>query len=55
MKKLPLGTQPQISVQELINCEQVVKNSPLVHKVAAEIGAFRGAKCLALDDYNVNP
>ncbi|XP_006453965.1 hypothetical protein AGABI2DRAFT_196562 [Agaricus bisporus var. bisporus H97] len=38
MTELPQGTHPQITVQELISCEQVVKSSPLVHKVAAEIG-----------------
>ncbi|KAF7784980.1 hypothetical protein Agabi119p4_1145 [Agaricus bisporus var. burnettii] len=38
MTRLAKGAQPQLSMEELLNCEKVVQNSPLVRKVAAEIG-----------------
>ncbi|KAJ3558405.1 hypothetical protein NP233_g11516 [Leucocoprinus birnbaumii] len=36
--QLPEGVQPQISVQELIECEKIVKSSKLVQDLAAEVG-----------------
>ncbi|KAF8530017.1 copper amine oxidase [Hysterangium stoloniferum] len=36
--KLPEGTQPQISVQELAGAELAVRNDPQIQKLAAEIG-----------------
>jgi primary-amine oxidase len=38
-EKLPEGTQPQISVEELILCEAVVKKDPTVQKLAADVGS----------------
>ncbi|KAF5336735.1 hypothetical protein D9758_016270 [Tetrapyrgos nigripes] len=35
---LPSGVQPQISVEELIAAERIVKNSPKVIELAAEVG-----------------
>ncbi|KAJ7104589.1 copper amine oxidase [Mycena crocata] len=32
------GLQPQISVEELVNCEQVVRNDPLVQQLAKDVG-----------------
>jgi len=37
-EKLPEGTQPQISVQELIRCEEIVKKDPTVQKLAKDVG-----------------
>jgi primary-amine oxidase len=37
-EKLPEGTQPQISVQELIQCEEIVKKDPTVQKLAKDVG-----------------
>jgi primary-amine oxidase len=36
--KLPEGTQPQISPDELLLCEEVVRNDPRVQKLAKEVG-----------------
>jgi hypothetical protein len=36
--QLAEGVQPQISVQELIACEKIVKNSKRVQELAAEVG-----------------
>jgi primary-amine oxidase len=38
MVQLPEGVQPQISVQELIECENIIKGSKLVQELAAEVG-----------------
>ncbi|KAG6844078.1 hypothetical protein H0H87_009960, partial [Tephrocybe sp. NHM501043] len=38
LEKLPQELHSQISVEELIDAEKVVKNSPLVQKLAADIG-----------------
>ena len=35
---LPEGVQPQISVQELIDCEKVVKNNKRVQQLAKDVG-----------------
>lgn len=40
LEKLPQQLHPQISVEELIECEVVVKNDPLVQKLAADVGKF---------------
>ncbi|KAJ7287143.1 copper amine oxidase [Mycena rebaudengoi] len=34
------GLQPQISVEELVACEQIVKNDPLVQKLARDVGVL---------------
>jgi len=36
--KLPEGTQPQISPEELIACEAIVKNDPGVQALAKQVG-----------------
>lgn len=36
--KLPEGTQPQISVEELAECEHIVRQDEGVRALAAEIG-----------------
>lgn len=38
LTKLPEGTQPQISVDELLAAETTVRNDPRVQKLAAEQG-----------------
>lgn len=37
---LPEGVQPQITIDELIACEDVVRNDPTVQKLAKEVGAL---------------
>ena len=37
---LPEHLHPQISVEELIECEVVVKNDPTIQALAKEVGAF---------------
>lgn len=37
---LPEQLQPQISVEELIECEVVVKNNPTIQALAKEVGTF---------------
>jgi primary-amine oxidase len=37
---LPEQLHPQISVEELIECEVVVKNDPTIQALAKEVGAF---------------
>lgn len=36
--KLPEGTQPQISVEELAKAEEIVKADARVHALAKEVG-----------------
>ncbi|KAK7464255.1 peroxisomal copper amine oxidase [Stygiomarasmius scandens] len=38
LKPLPSGVQPQISVEELIAAERIVKADPTVRRLAAEVG-----------------
>lgn len=38
LDKLPTGTQPQISVEELVAAEDVVRADETVRKLAAEVG-----------------
>ncbi|KAI5998119.1 copper amine oxidase [Pisolithus albus] len=38
LQRLPEGTQPQITVEELIHCETVVRNDPTVQALAKEVG-----------------
>jgi hypothetical protein len=38
---LPEQLHPQISVEELIECEVVVKNDPTIQALAKEVGAFK--------------
>lgn len=40
LDKLPEGVQPQISVQELLECERIVKESKRVQELAAEVGGY---------------
>jgi len=37
---LPKGVQPQITVDELIACEDIVRNDPTVQKLAKEVGTY---------------
>ncbi len=37
-ERLSEGVQPQISVEELVACEKVVKNDPRVQQLAKEVG-----------------
>ena len=37
---LPEQLHPQISVEELIECEVVVKNDPTIQALAKDVGAF---------------
>ena len=37
---LPEGVQPQITIDELIACENTVRNDPTVQKLAKEVGAL---------------
>lgn len=38
LEKLPEGVQPQISVEELIAAEQIVRNDPKVQELARAVG-----------------
>ena len=38
LDKLPQGTEPQISVEELTQCEEIVKKDPQVQKYAKDVG-----------------
>ena len=38
---LPAEVHPQISVEELIACEIVVKNNPTIQKLARDVGEHR--------------
>ena len=40
---LPEQLHPQISVEELVDCEVVVKNNPTVQALAKEVGEFTKA------------
>ncbi|KAK0500956.1 copper amine oxidase [Armillaria luteobubalina] len=40
LEKLPEGTQPQISVQELVACEKIVKSDARVQQLAKEVGVL---------------
>ncbi|KAK0461555.1 copper amine oxidase [Armillaria novae-zelandiae] len=40
LDKLPEGTQPQISVQELVACETIVKSDARVQQLAKEVGVL---------------
>ncbi|KAK0481341.1 copper amine oxidase [Armillaria novae-zelandiae] len=40
LDKLPEGTQPQISVQELVACETIVKSDARVQQLAREVGVL---------------
>ena len=46
-EKLPEGTQPQISVQELIKCEEIVKKDPTVQKLAKDVGSYAQFLCIS--------
>lgn len=47
MDKLPEGTQPQISVEELIKAEVAVRSDERVQALAKEVGKYR-QKCAEL-------
>ena len=38
LDKLPEGTQPQISVEELIACEEIIRKDETVRKLASDVG-----------------
>ena len=38
LDKLPNGVQPQISVEDLQSCEEIIKRDERVIKLAAEVG-----------------
>jgi primary-amine oxidase len=38
LDKLPEGTQPQITLEELISCEKIVKNDARVQRLAQDVG-----------------
>lgn len=38
MDKLPEGTEPQITAEELMMCEETVKKDPQVQKYAKGVG-----------------
>lgn len=38
LEKLSASEHPQISVEELLECEKVVKNDPRVQKLAKAVG-----------------
>jgi primary-amine oxidase len=40
LKKLPEGTQPQISVEELVAAEGVIRRDERVQRLAAEVGEY---------------
>ena len=40
VKKLPVGTQPQISLEEIYDCETIVKADPEVQRLAKEVGEW---------------
>ncbi|KAK0466066.1 copper amine oxidase [Desarmillaria tabescens] len=40
IEKLPEGAQPQISVQELVACEKIVKSDARVQQLAKEVGVL---------------
>ena len=42
LEKLPEGVQPQISVEELIDAEVVVKSDKRVQELAKAVGAYVG-------------
>jgi primary-amine oxidase len=44
VEKLPEGTQPQITVEELLECEKIVRGDETVQRLAKEVGAFRPAR-----------
>jgi primary-amine oxidase len=37
-EKLPAGLQPQISPEELLECEDIIKADPEVQRLAKEVG-----------------
>jgi primary-amine oxidase len=40
LEQLPEGTQPQITVEEIINAEEIVRNDPQVIELAAKVGEY---------------
>lgn len=38
VEKLPEGVQPQITVEELLLCEKVIREDKVVQKLAADVG-----------------
>ena len=40
IEKLPVGTQPQISVEELVQAEEAIRNDPKVQELAKAVGKF---------------
>lgn len=38
LEKLPEGVQPQISVEELLLCEKIIREDKRVQKLAADVG-----------------
>jgi hypothetical protein len=40
LTRLPEGTQPQLSPEELIACEEIVRKDPRVQQLARDVGMF---------------
>ena len=40
VEKLPAGLQPQISPQELQECERIIRADPEVQRLAKEVGGL---------------
>jgi primary-amine oxidase len=40
MTKLPVGVQPQITVEELLLAEETIRADERVRKLAAEVGSW---------------
>lgn len=40
LEKLPEGVQPQITVEELLLCEDIIRADEQVRKLAADVGQY---------------
>lgn len=47
LEKLPEGVQPQISVEELLLCEKIIREDKQVQKLAADVGE-KASVCVTL-------
>jgi primary-amine oxidase len=54
MTKLPVGVQPQITVQELLMAEETIRADERVIKLAAEVGVYNPYLYCSLDARWVN-
>ena len=39
-EKLPAGTQPQISLEEILDCEKIIQADHEVQRLAKEVGKW---------------